>query len=81
MAKSWAEAREIAAKENLEIVYHDYETGEYGASKSGDTPGHFKRGAWIPHKTIAMPATTSVEDLERKEQEFLSEHPDWVKKE
>ena len=78
MAESWEAAKEIAAEQKLELVYHDYDTGEYGAAEKDDLPGHFKVGAWIPHRVFAASATAGVEKIEEQEKEFLEEHPDWV---
>ncbi|MDI6719739.1 MAG: hypothetical protein QMD46_09030 [Methanomicrobiales archaeon] len=80
MAQSWEEAKEIAEKEGLELVYRDYDTGEYGAAKKNDLPGHFKVGAWIPHRVFSMPTSAGIDEIRKKEAEFLQEHPDWVQK-
>lgn len=80
MAQSWEEAKELAEKQNLELVYHDYDTGEYGAANKNDLPGHFKVGAWIPHRVFSMPAAAGTEEIRKKETEFLQEHSDRAQK-
>lgn len=75
-AASWKQAKEIAAQQNLEIVYHDFETGQYGAASKSDLPGHFKCGAWIPHRIFSVPATTSPEEIDAQEKAFIAAHPE-----
>jgi hypothetical protein len=78
-AESWKQAHEIAGRKNLDFVYHDYDTGHFGACAKDDLPGHFKAGAWIPHAVFSIKAGTPLEEIVAKEKEFLAEHPKLVK--
>ena len=78
MAESWQEAVEIARKEGKEQVYHDFDTNTFGICTKGERPGHFSCGVHIEHRCICMPATLSPEDLEKKENAFLRENPEWL---
>ncbi len=77
-ARSWKEAKEIAEREEKELVFHDFDTGEYGACSRTQTFGCFKDGRFIEHRCICMPTKFSVDELVKKEEEFLTENPDWV---
>lgn len=77
MAVSWREAKECALRENLPHVFHDCDTNTYGACREGESQGEFKGGVFIEHRCICMPAHLPCEELEEKEQKFLSENPDW----
>jgi len=77
MAASWHEARALAQKQNLPQVYHDCDTGSYGACRTGEQQGSFKNGVFIEHRCICMPAHFSAEELAEKERKFRAENPDW----
>lgn len=77
MAVSWSEAKECAVRENLPRVYHDCDTGSFGACRDGESQGSFKGGVFLEHRCICMPAHLSAEELEEKERKFRSENPDW----
>jgi len=76
-ARSWREAKEIADREGAELVFHNYDTKEYGACSRDTTFGCFVKGEFVEERCICMPATFSSEELEKKEQAFLTENPDW----
>jgi len=78
MAESWREAVELARKEGKEHVYHDFDKKTYGTCRKDERPGHFSSGCYIEHLCICMPASLSPEELEQKENAFLSENPDWL---
>jgi hypothetical protein len=59
MAISWKEAKECAAREGLIRVYHDCDTGMYGACREGELQGSFKGGIFLEHRCICMPAHLS----------------------
>ena len=77
-ATSWKEAREIAKQEGQELVYHNYDTGEYGACSRSHSFGCFVKGEFIEQRCICMPATLSPAELEEKEKKFLRENPGWT---
>jgi hypothetical protein len=77
-AKSWEEGKEIAEREGKELVFHNFDTGEYGACARSQNFGCFKEGKFIEQRCICMPATFSVEELEKKEKDFLKENPEWA---
>ena len=77
-AATWKEAKDIAAKQALELVYHDFDTKQYGACAKDDLPGHFKAGAWVLHRIFSIRAVSTMEEIEAKEKEFLAAHADWV---
>ena len=77
-ARSWKEAKDIAEREEMELVFHDLDTGEYGACSRSQTFGSFEDGGFIEHRCICMLSKLSVDELERKEREFLTKNPDWV---
>jgi hypothetical protein len=78
MAESWREAVEIARKEGKEQVYHDFDKKTYGICMKNEHPGHFSSGCYVEHLCICMSASLSPEELEQKENTFLSENPDWL---
>ena len=78
MAGSWKEAKECAVREGLPLVYHDYDTGVYGACRQGELQGVFKGGIFIEHRCICMPAHLNAEELVAKEKKFLKENPGWT---
>lgn len=77
-AKSWKEAKEIAEREGQELVYHNYDAGEYGACPRDRSFGCFVKGEFIEQRCICMPAKYSPEELEKKERDFLAENPQWA---
>jgi len=77
MAISWREAKECAIREGLPLVYHDCDTGMFGACRDGDKQGSFKGGTFLEHRCICMPAHLSHEELETKEKKFHQDNPDW----
>jgi hypothetical protein len=77
-AKSWQEGKEIAEREGKELVFHNFDTGEYGACTRSQSFGCFKEGKFIEQRCICMPVRYSAAELEQKEREFLNENPDWV---
>jgi hypothetical protein len=77
MAGSWQEAKEAAKREGLELVFHDLDSGHYGACKRGDRQGAFSCGKFVEHRTIAQVADQTVEEMEEKERRFLQENPDY----
>jgi len=77
VAKSWKEAKAIAEREGQELVYHNYDTGEYGGCQRDTSFGCFVKGEFIEQRCICMPATLSPEELEKKERDFLVENPGW----
>jgi hypothetical protein len=76
-AKSWKEAKEIAEREGKELVYHNYDAGEYGACPRDTSFGCFVKGEFVEQRCICMPAKFSPEELEKKERDFLAENPGW----
>jgi len=77
MASSWREALDAARTGGLPRVYHDCDTGTYGACRDGEPQGIFKNGVFFEHRCICMPAQLSAEELEEKERKFRKENPDW----
>nr|WP_319376959.1 hypothetical protein [uncultured Methanoregula sp.] len=77
MSGSWHEAKEEAKKGELPQVYHDCDTGTFGACRPGEEQGTFQAGVFIAHRCICMPAHLSAEELEAKERKFREENPDW----
>lgn len=77
MASTWHEALDAARKAGLPQVFHDCDTGTYGACREGEPQGTFKNGVLVEHRCICMPAHLSAEELEEKEQKFRKENPDW----
>lgn len=76
--KSWQEGKEIAEREGIELVFHNFDTGEYGACTRSQSFGCFKEGKFIEQRCICMPARYSAAELEEKEQQFLNENPEWA---
>jgi hypothetical protein len=76
-AQSWREAKEIADREGAELVFHNYDTCEYGACSRDTTFGCFVKGEFVEQRCICMPARFSSEELEQKERVFLAENPGW----
>ncbi|MDT8357936.1 MAG: hypothetical protein RQ758_05460 [Methanomicrobiaceae archaeon] len=77
MAKSWQQAKEIAKREGLELVFHDLDTGRYGACRRGEKQGAFSCGKFVEHRTIALLAEQTVDEIVGKERRFLEENPDF----
>ncbi|WP_342677549.1 hypothetical protein [Methanofollis sp. UBA420] len=77
MAGSWREAKEIAEREGLEYVYHDFDAGTYGACPADERQGAFLCGVFREHRCIHMPASFTAEQMEEKERAFLAENPGW----
>jgi hypothetical protein len=77
-AQSWKGAKEIAEREEEELVFHNYDTGEYGACSRDRSFGCFVKGEFIEQRCICIPAKYSPEELEKKERDFLSENPEWA---
>lgn len=77
MARDWREAREDAEKKGCTLVYHDLDTGAFGACGPEERQGHFEKGRFVEHRCICMPARFWPGELEAKEQRFLDEHPEW----
>ena len=75
--KSWKEAKAAAHREDLPLVFHDHDTGTYGACGHGESQGTFREGEFIEHRCICMPAAMSETELAGKEKKFLEENPDW----
>lgn len=78
MTDSWGEAKEVAERDGLEHVYHDFDTGTYGACRPDERQGTFVCGVFKEHRCIHMPASLSAWEMEEKEQEFLRENPEWA---
>lgn len=77
-ATSWKEAKEIAEREGQELVFHNYDTREYGACPRDRSFGCFIKGEFVEQRCICMPAKFSPEELEKKEKDFLKENPEWA---
>jgi hypothetical protein len=77
MASTWQEALDAARKAGLPQVFHDCDTGTYGACREGEPQGTFKSGVFSEHRCICMPARLSAVELEEKEKKFRTENPDW----
>lgn len=77
MAESWKEAKEIAERQGLEHVYHDYDDGTFGACRADERQGRFSCGVFKEHRCIHMPAALAAAEMEEKEKKFLEENPDW----
>jgi hypothetical protein len=77
-AKSWKEAKETAEREGEELVFHNYDTREYGACSRDRSFGRFVKGEFVEQRCICMPAKFSPEELEKKERDFLTENPGWA---
>jgi len=80
-AKSWKEGKDTAVREGKALVFHNFDTGEYGACSPSDRFGCFERGKFIEQRCICMPATLSPEEMEEKERKFLGENPEWAEAE
>ncbi|MDD1672840.1 MAG: hypothetical protein LUP99_00325 [Methanomicrobiales archaeon] len=76
-ARSWRGAKDTAEREGKELVFHDLDTGEYGACSRSQTFGSFKGGLFIEHRCICMPAKLTADELEEKERVFLEDNPDF----
>jgi ferredoxin len=77
MAESWREAKEVAERQGLEHVYHDFDAGTCGACRADERQGTFARGVFREHRCIHMPASFTAEEMEEKEMKFLAENPGW----
>ncbi len=77
-AKSWKEAKEAAESEGTELVFHNFDTGEYGPCSRDQEFGCFVKGEFIEQRCICIPAKFTVEELEQKEKKFLEENPGWA---
>ncbi|OPX61728.1 MULTISPECIES: hypothetical protein [unclassified Methanoregula] len=64
MAGSWKEARELAVKDGLPMMYHDFDDGVFGASRQGESQGVFKNEVFTEHRCICMPSHLTAEDPE-----------------
>ena len=80
-AKSWKEGKDTAVREGKELVFHNFDTGEYGACSPPDRFGSFKGGKFVEQRCICMPATLSSGEMEEKERKFLGENPEWAEAE
>jgi len=80
-ATSWKEAKEIAEREGEELVFHNYDTREFGACSRDRSFGCFVKGEFVEERCICMPAKYSPEELEKKERDFLAENPGWAEAE
>ena len=80
-AKSWKEAKAIAEREGEELVFHNYDTREYGACSRDKSFGCFVKGEFVEERCICIPAKFSPEELEKKEKDFLAENPGWAETE
>lgn len=77
-AKSWKEAKTEAEREGTELVFHNFDTGEYGPCSRERAFGCFVKGKFIEQRCICIPAKFTVEELEEKEKKFLEENPGWT---
>jgi hypothetical protein len=77
-ATSWKEGKDCAEREGKELVFHNFDTGEYGTCSPSDRFGCFEKGKFIEQRCICMPATLSVDEMEQKERKFLEENPEWA---
>lgn len=77
-AASWKEGKECAEREGKELVFHNFDTGEYGACSPSDRFGCFEKGKFTEQRCICMPARLTAEEMEQKERKFLEENPEWV---
>lgn len=77
MARSWQEAKEIAEREGMELVFHDLDTDSYGACRRGERQGAFSCGKFVEHRTIALVADQTVNEIVEKERRFMEENPDF----
>lgn len=77
MADSWKEAKEVAERNGFEHVYHDLDSGTYGACHPDERQGTFVCGVFNEHRCIHMLASLSAEKMEEKEVAFLRENPEW----
>jgi len=68
----------MAKREGQDLVYHNFDTGEYGACSRSRSFGCFVKGEFIEERCICMPAAFSPEELEEKEEKFLSENRGWI---
>ena len=77
MARSWKEAKELAAEKNRPCVYHNRESGEYGAC----TPEGKRRRAvsseGFRDDCVCFPAGMNPEEMEVRERLFLEGDPGW----
>jgi len=78
MTGSWKEAREIAVRDGVEQVFHDFDTGTFGVCRRNEKQGHFAKGCFVEHRCICMPSALDADELEKKERAFLDENPDWL---
>jgi len=76
-ARSWKEAKEIADREGTELVFHNFDTGTYGACSRSQVFGYFKDGIFIEYRCICVPAQFTIEEIEGKEKEFLKKNLEW----
>jgi hypothetical protein len=77
-ARSWKEAKEEAERQGAELVFHNFDTGEYGPCSRDQEFGCFVKGEYKEQLCICIPAKFTVEELEQKEKKFLEENPGWA---
>jgi len=78
MATSYIGAKRIASKNGFEIVYHDFETGEYGACPRGQPQGHFDEvQRFHEHVCLYFPASMRAVDMEDAEDQKFADDPYW----
>lgn len=77
MARSWKEAKDVAAQENRPCVYHNHLSGEYGACTPESRRRRITEFTGFQEACICMPARLSTEEMEEKERRFLEGNPDW----
>jgi hypothetical protein len=77
-AKSWKEAKKEAERGEEELVFHNFDTGEYGSCSRSREFGCFEKGKFVQQRCICIPAKFSAEELEQKEKKFLDENPGWA---
>jgi hypothetical protein len=80
-AKSWREAKEKAEREGAELVFHNFDTGEFGTCSREQEFGCFVKGEFIEQRCICIPAKFTAEELEQKEKKFLEDNPGWAEEE
>ena len=72
MANTWKGAKAEATKMGVTVVYHDYDTGEYGAVPQGHPIGHHDEwGQFHKHNCLYLPAYLSSNRMYEKEQMYL----------
>jgi hypothetical protein len=77
MSTSYLGAKRAATKSGFDVVYHDFDTNEYGACPRGQPHGHYEAGQFHKHICLYFPSSMSAIEMEEAEDQKFVDDPYW----